>query len=147
MSNSSAPSTYLRLAELMAALSIATDLGMGQPMEYAMTTCIVAMRLGEAAGLNEAELRDAYYEALLRYVGCNADTYWLASIVGDELALRADIAKIETTDTRRLLELMLRYIRQANAAANPLQMVQAIAHNFTQLPEMTSSFLPGHCEV
>jgi hypothetical protein len=75
MSNSSVRSTNLRLAELMAALSIATDLGMGQPMEYAMTTCIVAVRLGEAAGLSEAELRDAYYEALLRYIGCSADTY------------------------------------------------------------------------
>ncbi|MBI1880526.1 MAG: LuxR family transcriptional regulator, partial [Chloroflexi bacterium] len=72
MSNSSVRSTNLRLAELMAALSIATDLGMGQPMEYAMTTCIVAVRLGEAAGLSDAELRDAYYEALLRYIGCNA---------------------------------------------------------------------------
>lgn len=36
----------IRLAELMAALSMATDLVMGQPLEYAMTTCIVAVRLG-----------------------------------------------------------------------------------------------------
>jgi HD-GYP domain-containing protein (c-di-GMP phosphodiesterase class II) len=147
MSNSSARSTNLRLAELMAALSLATDLGMGQPMEYAMTTCIVAVRLGEAAGLSEAELRDAYYEALLRYIGCNADTYWAASIVGDELALRADFAKIDSADKLRVLELLLRYMRQANAGANPLQMVQAIAQNFTQLPQMATSFFPGHCEV
>lgn len=85
----------LRLAELMAALSMATDLGIGHPMEYAMTSCIVAVRLGEAAGLPEADLRDAYYEALLRYIGCNAGTYWLSSIVGDELALRAEVAKID----------------------------------------------------
>ena len=115
MSNSSVRSTNLRLAELMAALSIATDLGMGQPMEYAMTTCIVAVRLGEAAGLSEAELRDTYYEALLRYIGCNADTYWAASIVGDELALRADFAKIDSADNLRILEMLLRYMRQANA--------------------------------
>jgi HD-GYP domain-containing protein (c-di-GMP phosphodiesterase class II) len=147
MSNSSVRSTNLRLAELMAALSIATDLGMGQPMEYAMTTCIVAMRLGEAAGLSDAQLRDAYYEALLRYIGCNADTYWAASIVGDELALRADFAKIDSADNLRVLGLLLRYMRQANAGGNPLQMVQAIAHNFSQLPQMATSFFPGHCEV
>lgn len=147
MSNSSAGSTQLRLAELMAALSIATDLGMGQPMEYAMTTCIVAVRLGEAAGLNEAELRDAYYEALLRYIGCNADTYWMASIVGDELALRADLAKVDTADNLRTLGTVLRYMRQANAGANALQMVQAIARNMAQMSLVDTSFFPGHCEV
>jgi hypothetical protein len=35
----------IRLAELMAALSIATDLGMGQPMEYAVSSRISATRL------------------------------------------------------------------------------------------------------
>lgn len=59
----------VRLAELMAALSIATDLGMGQPMEHALSTCIVAVRLGEAAGLSGSGLHDVYYEALLRTVG------------------------------------------------------------------------------
>jgi hypothetical protein len=38
----------VRLAELMAALSIATDLGMGQSLETALCTCVVAMRLGMA---------------------------------------------------------------------------------------------------
>lgn len=147
MSNSSADSTTLRLAELMAALSIATDLGMGQPMEYALTTCIVAVRLGEAADLSEAELRDAYYEALLRYIGCNADTYWLASIVGDELALRADLAKVDTTDNLRMFGTLLRYIRQANTGANAVQLVQAIVRNMTQMPQVATSFFPGHCEV
>jgi HD-GYP domain-containing protein (c-di-GMP phosphodiesterase class II) len=131
----------------MAALSMATDLGMGHPMEYAMTSCIVAVRLGEAAGLSEAELRDAYYEALLRYIGCNAGTYWLSSIVGDELALRAEVAKIDVGDRESVVELMLRYIRQANAGADPQQMDQIIAQNMAQLPLLTTSFFPGHCEV
>jgi HD-GYP domain-containing protein (c-di-GMP phosphodiesterase class II) len=116
-------------------------------MEYAMTTCIVAVRLGEAAGLSDAELRDAYYEALLRYIGCNADTYWAASIVGDELALRSDFAKIDSADNLRILGTLLRYMRQANAGANPLQMAQAIAQNLIQLPLLATSFFPGHCEV
>jgi HD-GYP domain-containing protein (c-di-GMP phosphodiesterase class II) len=141
MSNAPARSTNLRLAELMVALSMATDLGMGQPMEYAMTTSIVAVRLGEAAGLSEAELRDTYYEALLRYIGCNADTYWAASIFGDELALRADFAKLDSADQARVFELTLRYIREANPGADPLQLAQAV------LPQLATSFFPGHCEV
>ncbi len=48
----------LRLAELIAALSPATDLGMGQPMEHALRACLLAVRLGEALGLTESELAD-----------------------------------------------------------------------------------------
>jgi hypothetical protein len=64
----------LRLAELIAALSLATDLGMGQPMEYALCSCVLAVRLGETLGFSESELRGTYYQALLRYIGCNAET-------------------------------------------------------------------------
>src|SRR4051794_19477916 len=89
------PATTIRLAELIAALSIATDLGMGQQMEYALSSCVLAVRLGESMGLSEGELRDVYYQALLRYVGCNADSHTLAAITGDELALRRDFAAVD----------------------------------------------------
>ena len=89
---SSAPDSGVRLAELMAALSIATDLGMGQPLETALSSCVVAIRLGEALNLDGDTMRDVYYQALLRYIGCNAETYALAALVGDELALRGDFA-------------------------------------------------------
>lgn len=140
-------SSGVRLAELMAALSIATDLGMGQPMEYAMTSCIVAVRLGEAAGLAESELRDVYYEALLRYIGCNADTYWLASIIGDEIALRTEFAAIDSADNLRIVSTMLGYIRQANQGVGLTRMTQALLQGFAQLPQVNRSFFPGHCEV
>jgi hypothetical protein len=50
----------------MATLSMATDLGMGQPLETALSSCVVSMRLGEALGLEAGTLRIAYYYALLR---------------------------------------------------------------------------------
>jgi HD-GYP domain-containing protein (c-di-GMP phosphodiesterase class II) len=139
--------TGVRLAELMAALSIATDLGMGQPMEFAMTSCIVAVRLGEAAGLNEDQLRDVYYESLLRYIGCNADTYWMASIFGDEIAFRAEFATIDTAAHLRIMQLMMRHIRAANASAGMGKTIQAMGQALAQLPQVSTSFFPGHCEV
>ncbi len=72
----------VRLAELMAALSIATDLGMGQPLETALSSCVVAIQLGEALDLDANAMRDVYFQAALRYIGCNADTYLLAALVG-----------------------------------------------------------------
>src|SRR5712692_5959221 len=75
----------IRLAELMAALSIATDLGMGQPMEYALCVCVLAVRLGETLGLSEDELREVYYLALLRHIGCNAETYTMSALFGESI--------------------------------------------------------------
>ncbi len=83
----------LRLAELVTALSLATDLGMGQPMEHALRTCLVSLRLGRALGLEPDELRDVYYVALLRFIGCTADSHETAVAVGgDEIAFRENAA-------------------------------------------------------
>ncbi|MFN8458030.1 MAG: LuxR family transcriptional regulator, partial [Anaerolineae bacterium] len=72
----------VRLAEVVAALSLATDLGMGQPLEFALSSCVLAVRLGEALGWSDDALREIYYQAMLRYIGCNVDTHLLAAIVG-----------------------------------------------------------------
>jgi HD-GYP domain-containing protein (c-di-GMP phosphodiesterase class II) len=137
----------IRLAELMAALSLATDLGMGQPLEFALSSCALSVRLGEALGLAEDELRDVYYQALLRYIGCNAETHMLAAIVGDELALRADFAAIDNGRPTQVLGLMARFIRQANAGATTLQMAQAIARGLLTMSQAQEDFFSGHCEV
>lgn len=44
----------LRLAELIAAMSLATDLGLGQPMEHVVRSCLVGLRLAELHGLDRA---------------------------------------------------------------------------------------------
>jgi hypothetical protein len=42
----------LRLAELVAALSLGIDLGFGQPMEHVLRQCLIALRLAERIGLD-----------------------------------------------------------------------------------------------
>jgi hypothetical protein len=85
----------LRLAELIAAISLATDLGMGQPLEQALRTCLVALDLAERLGLSEEEKSDTYYVSLLRFLGCTADAREMAEMVGgDEIAVRAAIAPV-----------------------------------------------------
>ncbi len=129
------------------ALSMATDLGMGQPLETALRSCVVAVRLGEAMGLDARALRDAYYYALLRYIGCNVHTDAMAALFGDELALRRDIAAVDTLDVPEVLELSARYIRQAHADAPPERISAIVASALSELPGfMRESFL-GHCEV
>lgn len=86
----------LRLAELIAALSLGTDLGLGQPMEHILRSCLIALRLGEDAGMAEAERPTLYYTGLIAWVGCHADSYELAKWFGDDIALKGELYGIDT---------------------------------------------------
>jgi hypothetical protein len=44
---------HVRLAELVAALSLGIDLGFGQPMEHVLRQCLIALRLAERIGLED----------------------------------------------------------------------------------------------
>jgi hypothetical protein len=81
-------STQVRLAELLGALSLVVDLGLGQPMEHVMRQTLIAARLGESLGLSEAERAAVYYTALA-WVGCGSDSHELAVWFGDDIAFRA----------------------------------------------------------
>ena len=88
-----AGSSPVRLAEPVAALSLATDLGMGQPLEQALRTCLLAVAAGSALGLDGPTHSDTYYFALLRFVGCTSDAHEQAALVGgDEIAFYAGVA-------------------------------------------------------
>ena len=121
----------VRLAELLAALSKATDLGMGHPLDTALSTCVVATRLGLALGAGDDELRDIYHLALLRYIGCNAETHAMSEAFGDELALRGEFASIDPGDFAQVGALSRRYLRQEGV----------------DVPAMMHESFSGHCEV
>src|SRR5215469_1684956 len=78
-----------RLAELVAALSLGVDLGFGQPMEHVLRQCLIALRLAERAGLDDAGRSVVYYTALLVNVGCHADAHEQAKWFGDDIELKA----------------------------------------------------------
>jgi len=80
---------HVRLAELIAALSLGIDLGFGQPMEHVLRQCLIALRLAERIGLDEEERAVVYYAALLISVGCHSDAHEQAKWFGDDIALKA----------------------------------------------------------
>ncbi len=79
----------VRLAELVAALSLGIDLGFGQPMEHVLRQCLIALRLAERIGLDEESRAVVYYTALLVNVGCHTDAHEQAKWFGDDIALKA----------------------------------------------------------
>src|SRR4051794_1956309 len=80
----------VRLADLVATLSLVADLGMGRPMERVLRQTVITLRLAEAAGAEDAVRAAAYYTSLLTWVSCAADTSELAELFGDETELYAD---------------------------------------------------------
>ena len=78
----------VRLAELVAALSLGVDLGFGQPMEHVLRQCLIALRLAERVGLDDGERVVVYYTALLVNVGCHSDAHEQAKWFGDDIAFK-----------------------------------------------------------
>ncbi len=79
----------LRLAEFVATLALAQDNAFGQPLESQLRSCLIASWMCEAAGFEQEVCDDAYWVALLRYVGCTGHAHEVATVFGDEIAIRA----------------------------------------------------------
>jgi HD-GYP domain-containing protein (c-di-GMP phosphodiesterase class II) len=98
----------VRLPELLASLSLAIDIGMGQPLEFGLSTCVLAVELGAEAGLADEELGETWCVSLLRHVGCTADNAVFSGLVGDERAFRVAASRIDSASPRAMFPLMLR---------------------------------------
>src|SRR5258708_21413068 len=88
----------LRSAELVAGLSLATDLGTGFPLEHALRSCLLAVRLARACGLDDQEVQEVYYVALLKYLGCTVTSHLSAQVLGDELGMGTWCATVDLGD-------------------------------------------------
>jgi HD-GYP domain-containing protein (c-di-GMP phosphodiesterase class II) len=79
----------VRLAELVAALSLGIDLGFDQPMEHVLRQCRIALRIADLVDLAEADRQGVYYAALLVNIGCHSDAHEQAKWFGDDVAMKA----------------------------------------------------------
>lgn len=74
----------VRLGELSAATSLFTDLGTGQPVDHGLRTCLVSVRLADVMDLGLETRREVFFVALLRFLGCTADSYQMAGLFDDD---------------------------------------------------------------
>jgi HD-GYP domain-containing protein (c-di-GMP phosphodiesterase class II) len=95
-----------RLVEVVAAFSLAADLGLGQPMEHSLRSCLIATRFADRLGLDERESESIYWVTLLAMVGCTADSFEMREVFGDDIALRKgmyDVGPSEMSAARYFL--------------------------------------------
>jgi HD-GYP domain-containing protein (c-di-GMP phosphodiesterase class II) len=108
----------IRLAELVALLSLGTDLGFGQPMEHAIRQCLIALKLSEALEMTESERVVLYYSGLLAWVGCHTDAYEQAKWFGDDIRLKTDMAfNFDQAKRGAMASLLVKYL---GGAGRPL---------------------------
>src|SRR5437762_5234047 len=124
--------TAVRRADFLMALAYATDLATGQSRDFALRSCVLAMRLAEAVGLDKQERRNVYHQALLRYVGCNADTHLLATAFGDEIAMRQDLAHTNIGNPPELVETFVRALKRVLADAPPMELAGAVERGLAE---------------
>jgi HD-GYP domain-containing protein (c-di-GMP phosphodiesterase class II) len=134
----------IRAAEVVGALSLATDLGTGQPLEHALRTAVLAVRLGELAGASAQDLKSAYYVALLHSSGCTSDGHETAALFGDDIVPRASFALVDASRPDEVVGFL-----QANVGAGrPLEVQAAMLEQVLAggLGAVQQTFA-AHCEV
>jgi HD-GYP domain-containing protein (c-di-GMP phosphodiesterase class II) len=135
----------LRPADLLAALSVVTDLGHGQPPDDAMRACLLAMRLAERMDLGADDRRTVYYTTLLRYIGCTAYAHEDALLFGgDEIAARAALT---TRDMANPRDVAAFFFTDLAAAASPGRRVRVVAGALPRAARAVNELAASNCEV
>ncbi len=148
MTRPTAQATPVRLAEVMASLSLAIDLGVGQPFEWVLRCCLVAVRLAQRLGLSVREQRDAYYLALLRHIGCTGGSHTDAILFGNELLIAAGFT-LDMDDMQAVMRFFTNGIGR-NSVGERLPEAEReamLGRIFTDGQAMIKDNHIGHCEV
>jgi HD-GYP domain-containing protein (c-di-GMP phosphodiesterase class II) len=132
------------MAEVSIALSLATDLGTGQPLDHALRTCALSVAAAEALALDDGTRSDVFYVALLRFLGCTSDASEVAVIAGgDDVTFNATMAPALMASAGEGMRYFVRHLAEDLPAARRAgRIVMALSD-----PGWASRSAAGHCEV
>ena len=135
----------VRAAEVIAALSLATDFGIGVPLEHGLHSTLIAMRLGERLGVDAETASQTYYACLLFYVGCTANADIAAEIFGDDHALTTYAAPARFGSRAEMMAGFMRAVAPPGSA--PLVRARQLAYGLPKLARVFKGQLAALCEV
>ena len=104
------------MAEVLAALSLTTDLASGVPFEKGLATCTVATAFAGALGLDGPDRRAVFHAALLRAVGCTAHAVENAALFDDDVAFQSALKALDPGDPAVFSAQLARFGSWAGAA-------------------------------
>ena len=134
----------LRLGELVATFALAQDNAFGQPLESQLRSCLLASAICDEAGFDDDVRATVYWVSLLRYVGCTGHAHEVATIFGDEIAIRAQTLVHDAANPAEVMRDVLAFATAAHPPEEREQVEKAIqegAHDWA-----IHNFASG-CEV
>jgi HD-GYP domain-containing protein (c-di-GMP phosphodiesterase class II) len=130
-------------AELVAALCLATDLGMGFPFEHGLHTTLIATRLADRLMVDPATASQTYYASLLSHAGCTTDAHVTPEVFGDSLTTH--LHPVMFGSGREVLSGLVHALPQPDRAA-PVRAFQ-VARGLPRMVREQRPHLTAMCEV
>jgi len=125
-------------------LALAQDNAFGQPLESQLRSCLLATWICDAAGFDRSVRDTVYWVALLRYIGCTGHAHEVATLFGDEIAIRAQTLVHDAGNPAEVIQDVIRFATAGRAEEEREQVVQFIQQNAREWA--THNFSSG-CEV
>jgi len=138
----------LRLAELLAAVSLATDLAHDVPAESALRDALLAVRLARFAGWSEPDVADAYYLALLYHIGCTGAVAAQSRLgAGDDINVRRWMSEADHANRPQLMGIAITKIVPTWSPSGLAPAMAALATAGRDLPEAFASTAEVACRL
>jgi len=128
----------------VATLALAQDNAFGQPLESQLRSCLLATWICDEAGFDRSVRDTVYWVALLRYIGCTGHAHEVATLFGDEIAIRAQTLVHDAGNPAEVIQDVIRFATAGRADEEREQVVQFIQQNAREWA--THNFSSG-CEV
>lgn len=135
----------VRTAEIIAALSLATDLAVGFPLEHGLRSALVGMRLCDRLEVDSETAFQTYFLCLLFYVGCNAPTDVGWDVFGDDTSLTTHATPFRFGTRAEMARGMTRAVAPPTAA--PYVRAWRVARHLPRLALGFSGVIAATCEV
>src|SRR6476661_8117038 len=136
-----APAPLPRRVEVLAGLSVAIDLGLGQPAEHMLRSAVIAHGLADRLSLSHEQKATVYYTTLLMWIGCHADSQEYARWFGDDISVRHDAYLIDWSGLP-----YLRFLLGNIARGEPLaQRVRVMATLMRDARGQLATLIHSHC--
>lgn len=134
----------LRLAELLAALSLACDLANAFPMEKALRNCLLAVSVARHMGMEAPELSDIYYVGLLRSIGCTSYAHEESVLAGDDISFRNTFAAVDFTHPPELVNAMF---TRLGKGTGPIRRAKTVSSVMRQMKGFGPAMAAANCEA
>ena len=127
----------LRLAELLAAVSLASDLAHDVPAESALRDALLAVAFARLIGWTEVEASDVFYLALLYHIGCTGAVAAQSRLgAGDDINVRRWMSDVDYANRPEMMRIAVTKVAPHWGAAGWVQGVAALATAGRDLPEV-----------